>query len=421
MCKIRSAVAGDSQDPETPVRGKFPIRPPHTRPLPLPPVRLRQLLLPAAGVLLLAACGDSRDPVVGPPACAVTPMAAGAAPAVVPESSPYDALFAAAGAEFGVPAGVLRAIGYVETRWQMVEGHEEFEGMPAAYGIMALRGERLREAAQLAGVAESAVRTEPAANIRAAAALLRARAEVHGVTGDDGADWAPVVASYSGIAIAAGRSAYADEVRAVGEGRRLPGAAAARAYAETCGPTTPPAQPVTDQGGAMWRASPNYNTRMSGEGGQVHMVIIHSCEGSYAGCWSWLAQEASQVSAHYVVREDGAEITQLVREASRAWHIGAIYDSTLNSGHDGRLHGIQSNHFTIGVEHAGYASQPTWPVAQLEASAKLVCDAAKRWGIPRDELHIVAHGKLQPWNRTDPGPNWPWADYLARIDRHCAA
>jgi N-acetyl-anhydromuramyl-L-alanine amidase AmpD len=357
----------------------------------------------------------------GPPACVVTPVAAAASPALVPATSPYDATFVAAGAEFGVPAEVLRAIGYVETRWEMIEGHEEFEGMPPAYGVMALRGDRLREAARLAGLDEALVRADPAANIRAAAALLRANAEALGVAGADEAAWAPVVARYSGIEIGAGRSAYADEVQAVRAGRRPPAAHVAAAV-EACGTTPPPPPPpTTDQAGATWRTSPNYNTRMAGEGGQVHMVIIHSCEGSYAGCWSWLAQQASQVSAHYVVREDGAEITQLVREASRAWHIGATYDSTLNGGHDGRLHGIQSNHFTIGIEHAGYASQAVWQVAQLEASAKLVCDAAKRWNIPRDELHIVAHGKLQPWNRTDPGPNWPWADYLARIDRHCAS
>jgi N-acetyl-anhydromuramyl-L-alanine amidase AmpD len=82
---------------------------------------------------------------------------------------------------------------------------------------------------------------------------------------------------------------------------------------------------------------------------------------------------------------------------------------------------VQSNHFTIGVEHAGFASQSAWPVAQIDASARLVCDMTRRWGIPRDRLHIVSHGQLQPHNRTDPGANWPWADYLARIDRYCVS
>jgi N-acetyl-anhydromuramyl-L-alanine amidase AmpD len=391
-------------------------------------VRHSRTPIAAAGVALLAACADDAPQrVSGPEACSVSrSLTAAAAPARVPDASPHDALFQAAGAEFGVPAALLRAIGFVETRWQMVEGREEFEGVPAAHGLMALRGERLREGARRAGLAEADVRVDAAANVRAAAALLRGYADALGVRGDDVEAWAPVLARYSGIELAAGQRSYVDEVRAVRAGRRTIPAAAESRVATDCGkpapaPTpAPPAAAQTDQAGALWRASPNFNARMAGEGGRVHVVIIHSCEGAYTGCWSWLANPSSQVSAHYVVREDGAEISQLVRESARGWHIGAVYDSTLNANHDGRLHGVQSNHFTIGVEHAGYASQTTWPVEQIDASARLVCEVARRHQIPRDRLHIVAHGQLQPYNRTDPGRNWPWADYLTRIDRHCA-
>jgi N-acetyl-anhydromuramyl-L-alanine amidase AmpD len=302
----------------------------------------------------------------------------------------------------------------------MVEGHEEFPGLPAAHGLMALRGERLGEAARLAGLPEATVRSDPAANVRAAAALLRSYAAALMVSGDDAGAWTPVIARFSGIDIEAGKESYSAEVHAVRAGRRsIPALMASlRAGEDPCG--TPLPLPQTDQTGAVWRASPNFNSRMSGEGGKIHIVIIHSCEGSYIGCWSWLANQSSNVSAHYVVREDGAEITQLVRESLRAWHIAATYDSTLNSNHDARLHGIQSNHFTIGVEHAGYASQTSWPVPQIDASARLVCDVAKRWQIPRDRLHFVSHGQLQPYNRTDPGKNWPWDEYLALIDHYCA-
>jgi hypothetical protein len=37
----------------------------------------------------------------------------------------------------------------------------------------------------------------------------------------------------------------------------------------------------------------------------------------------------------------------------------------------------------------------------------------------RDRNHVVSHGQLQPWNRTDPGPNWPWNHYIDRIRAHC--
>jgi hypothetical protein len=371
-----------------------------------------------SGVALLAACQDAPRNASGPPRCSLSPSLT-AAPGRVPDTSPYDGTFRAAGAEFRVPPTLLRAISYVETRWQMVEGHEEFAGLPAAHGLMALRGERLREGAARAGLRETLLRTDAAANVRAAAALLRGYADALGIGGSDDTDaWAPVVARYSGIELADGQQAYVRDVYAVLAGRRsTPASAAALHAADPCGTTPPP--PPTDQIGAVWRASPNFDERMSGDGGTIHLVIIHSCEGSYAGCWSWLANPSSRVSAHYVVREDGAEITQLVREPSRAWHIAALYDSTLNSGHEGKLHGIQSNHFTIGVEHAGFASQTSWPVEQIDASARLVCDVAKRWQIPRDRLHIVSHAQLQPYNRTDPGSGWPWTDYLTRINRYC--
>ena len=50
-----------------------------------------------------------------------------------------------------------------------------------------------------------------------------------------------------------------------------------------------------------------------------------------------------------------------------------------------------------------------------------MCDITRDRGIPRDKLHIVAHGQLQPHNRIDPGPNWPWASYLQRIEQHCVS
>ncbi|HYJ79433.1 MAG TPA: N-acetylmuramoyl-L-alanine amidase, partial [Longimicrobiaceae bacterium] len=83
--------------------------------------------------------------------------------------------------------------------------------------------------------------------------------------------------------------------------------------------------------------------------------------------------------------------------------------------------GVQSNHFTVGIEHGGYASQASFPAAQLDASARLACDVSRDHAIPRDRFHFVGHGQLQPYNRTDPGPSWPWTDYLARADAHCGA
>jgi len=174
-----------------------------------------------------------------------------------------------------------------------------------------------------------------------------------------------------------------------------------------------------DYANSIWRPSPNYNARPAGNIGVPAMVIIHTCEGSYSGCWGWLVNSSSGVSAHYVVNESGSEISQLVKEADRAYHIGATYDCTLNSSVDCWRNGFSSNHFTVGIEHAGFANQASWSAGLIDASAALTCDITKGHGIPRDKFHILAHGQLQPYNRVDPGPNWPWDQYITKIKAAC--
>ena len=360
----------------------------------------------AAALLVLTAC--ARLPT------GLRPCPTDAAPlfAVQAASSPYDSLFAAAGAEFRVPAELLKALGWVETRLQMVRGAEEFPGRPPAFGVMALRSPALERGAALAGVTVEAARGDARANIRAAAALIQAYATETAIDRLRPDAWEPVVLRFAGITLPAGRAAYLrDVVRAHGLG-----AAAARLVAlEPCPPEPAGAR---DYAAAVWRPSPNFNQR-PGATGSTHVVIVHTCESNYASCWSWLVNSASQVSAHYVVNEEGSEMSQLVLERDRAWHIAALYDCDLNRGHHCSLNDAQSNDFTVGIEHAGFASQTAFPASQIEASAALLCDITRDRGIPRDWQHVVAHGQLQPENRTDPGPNWPWIAYLHRAQALC--
>lgn len=65
-----------------------------------------------------------------------------------------------------------------------------------------------------------------------------------------------------------------------------------------------------------WVQSPNYSSR---NGQKVQLICTHSCEGSYQGSINWFSQAKSQVSAHYVLKEDGSEVTQMVRTANKAW------------------------------------------------------------------------------------------------------
>lgn len=367
-------------------------------------------------------------------ACADQPTTPAAPTPDTPSAEQLDVLFEQAAREHGVPAGLLKSIGYVETRWQMVRGGVEFPGQQPAYGVMALRGERLAQGASLAGVSQADAQNRADANIRAAAALLSAWADEAGIARTDLAAWGPLVARYSGIPQVEGQAVYVhhDVYATLNRGvvaktptgavhaSIMPTRVTASFQLPTSGPSlaVAPDYPVA---GTIWRPSPNYNARPTGTPGVVQMVIIHTCEGSYTSCWSWLTNTQAQASAHYVVNESGSEISQLVRESSRAWHIAATYDCSLNSSVKCGLNGYSSNHFTIGIEHGGFASQTSFPLGQIDASAKLSCDISKAYGIPRDRYHYVAHGQLQPYNRTDPGPNWPWTDYLNRINSHCGA
>jgi len=99
-------------------------------------------------------------------------------------AQPSDSLmaeFEAAAEEFDVPAELLVAMGWVNTRWEMPppQASEYEEGNLhgiGLYGIMALvqnpSTDTLGEASELTGVPEEELKADRAANIRGGAALL---------------------------------------------------------------------------------------------------------------------------------------------------------------------------------------------------------------------------------------------------------
>ena len=183
--------------------------------------------------------------------------------------------------------------------------------------------------------------------------------------------------------------------------------------------------PVTmspDYPPALWVASPNYSSRNSVA---ITAVTIHDVEGSYAGCISWFQNTSSGVSAHYVVRSSDGQITQMVLESNKGWHVGS------------------ENPYTVGIEHEGYSSQTGWyTIAMYNSSAALVADICNDNGIP------PLRTGFQPWMSTtyynqssipgsctkvkghqhypnqthsDPGPNWNWDYFYKKINPQPAA
>jgi hypothetical protein len=95
----------------------------------------------------------------------------------------YPVLFDQAAKEFNVPADILKAVAFAETRWDHLtwppgETASPESGMPRPYGIMSLWdnryfGHSLIEAAQLIGENPEVLKQDPLQNMRGGAALLR--------------------------------------------------------------------------------------------------------------------------------------------------------------------------------------------------------------------------------------------------------
>ncbi len=292
------------------------------------------------------------------PVILVSLLVVGCAPQFTNEptalSSRYDAQFVAAGRRHDVPPELLAAIAHALTRFEMVNGNDELAR--PTWGLMAIPDDLVTEAAK----------TDATENIELAATLLSKHATALSIDRTDLKAWAPVVLEFARI----------EEPTAQREFLRTELWQPLGLSAEAVESIEQALSPDYDLG--IWRPSPHFNSR----GGRTpQIVVIHTCEGGYSGCWGWQTNPASQVSAHYTV-SDGSEVTQLVRESDRAWHVAATYNCANNGGVRCDLNGISTNTIAVGIEHAGFAAQASSPTSQLEASARLVCSITPHGASP---------------------------------------
>jgi N-acetylmuramoyl-L-alanine amidase len=154
-----------------------------------------------------------------------------------------------------------------------------------------------------------------------------------------------------------------------------------------------------DRMAVTWRASPNFGER---RGGRPPWILLLHYTGMETGIGAedWLCTPDSQVSAHYLVHEDGT-IIQMVREADRAWHAGlSIWqgESDINSA-------------SIGIEivNPGHAfGLPGYPAVQMAAVISLCRDICARNEI--EPRHVLGHSDVSISRKIDPGERFPWAD-----------
>ncbi len=181
----------------------------------------------------------------------------------------------------------------------------------------------------------------------------------------------------------------------------------------------------TDYGPAIWNAAASCNYTV-GRTSPISAVAVHYTAGSYAGSISWFQNCSAQSSAHYCLRSSDGQITQMVKEADKAWHVR------------------NENPYTIGLEHEAIEPvQNYFTVAMYQSSAALVRDiCASGYGISplrifyRDTLDdgtaldfgmhslgnegsctkIKGHQHFPNNTHTDPGPYWNWDYYFKLVN-----
>ena len=147
--------------------------------------------------------------------------------------------------------------------------------------------------------------------------------------------------------------------------------------------------------------SPNHGIRKAEQGIDpiIDTLVIH-----YTGMMptirarDWLCDPVSQVSAHYLIDEDGTT-WRMVEEADRAWHAGV-----------GAWRGWRDiNSRSIGIELSnpghdyGYRD---FPEAQIETLVELCSGILARHPVPA--RNVIAHSDLAPSRKIDPGELFPW-------------
>src|SRR5215213_11834723 len=143
--------------------------------------------------------------------------------------------------------------------------------------------------------------------------------------------------------------------------------------------------------------SANFGDRNKGR--LPDMILLHyTGMPDVEGAIAQLCTAGTDVSAHYIVLEDG-RIVQCVPESKRAWHAGASFwagEEDINS-------------CSIGVEiiNRGHDwGYPDFPLRQIAAVIALCRGIMLRRNVPPHR--VLAHSDVAPARKKDPGEKFPW-------------
>ncbi len=160
---------------------------------------------------------------------------------------------------------------------------------------------------------------------------------------------------------------------------------------------------------AVWYPASDYGNYTAADrpsSNPVDKIVVHATEGSYESAMNWFQDPTSGVSAHYTVRSSDGVVGQSVSEMNIAHHAG----------------NWEYNQTSVGIEHEGYVSDPSWYTdAMYQSSAQVGAHLVNTYGIPVDRKHIIGHDEVPGATHTDPGPYWDWDLYLAYVQDYAGA
>lgn len=348
-----------------------------------------------------------------------------------------------------IPRGLLEAVSFTNTHCYHVTDANYFndgpDAMPRAYGLMGLVKdgknyfrENLHLVSELSGISEAEVLESPEKNVLAYAKAFDRLAKESKASEIKG--YLSVIQKLSELPKGEGIDIYPmqsmlysvclflnDAKKAEQYGFKQYHVDLKDVFSENLEMLTAPEIGVTrgpDYPLAIWDPAPECNWEPRTK--PVKAIVIHYTEGSYAGCISWFKNCDAEVSAHYVIRSADGQVTQMVREADKAWHARS------------------ANGYTIGIEHEAYGNIWSFFTEEMyRSSADLVRDICSRVAaidghrtFYRDTLDngtclnygvhdlggedactkIRGHQHYPDQTHTDPGPYWDWNYYYKLIN-----
>jgi N-acetylmuramoyl-L-alanine amidase len=138
-----------------------------------------------------------------------------------------------------------------------------------------------------------------------------------------------------------------------------------------------------------WISTINFNLRKPN-----FIIIHHTAQDSLQQTIKTFTLEKTQVSAHYVIADDG-KVVQMLNDYLRAWHAGnASWGKTTDM-----------NSASIGIELDNNGTEPFSDV-QIDSLLKLLERLKKLYNIPTQ--NIIGHLDIAPSRKSDPSELFPW-------------